>query len=127
MHGAPLVQGVEIYHDRPIFYDLGNFIFNMPPTGNLDEPIIWEGVVAYLEYRGKNLQSITFRPIFLNKIGEASRTFTTGTRTTFFSTPAACLRGRRVIKGVIFSNDWLTPQGRSEQRSRSKEIRGRLI
>jgi poly-gamma-glutamate synthesis protein (capsule biosynthesis protein) len=70
MHGAPLVQGVEIYRNRPIFYDLGNFIFNMPPTGNLDEPIIWEGVVAYLEYLGKNLQSITFRPIFLNKIGE---------------------------------------------------------
>ena len=32
MHGAPLVQGVEIYHNRPIFYDLGNFIFNLPPT-----------------------------------------------------------------------------------------------
>ncbi len=70
MHGAPLVQGVEIYRNRPIFYDLGNFIFNMPPTGDLDEPIIWESVVAYLEYHGKNLQSISFRPIFLNKIGE---------------------------------------------------------
>ena len=70
MHGAPLVQGVEIYHRRPIFYDMGNFIFNLPPTSGLDEPIIWESVVAYLEYQGKNLQSITFRPIFLNKIGE---------------------------------------------------------
>lgn len=70
MHGAPLVHGVEIYHDRPIFYDLGNFIFNLPLTSGLDEPIIWESVVAYLDYQGKNLQSITFRPIFLNKIGE---------------------------------------------------------
>ena len=70
MHGAPLVHGVEVYHDRPIFYDLGNFIFNLPLTSGLDEPIIWESVVAYLEYQGKNLQSITFRPIFLNKIGE---------------------------------------------------------
>ena len=70
MHGAPLVQGVEIYHRRPIFYDMGNFIFNLPPTSGLDEPIIWESVVAYLEYQGKSLQSITFRPIFLNKIGE---------------------------------------------------------
>jgi hypothetical protein len=49
---------------------MGNFIFNLPPTSGLDEPIIWESVVAYLEYQGKNLQSITFRPIFLNKIGE---------------------------------------------------------
>ena len=70
MHGAPLVHGVEIYHDRPIFYDLGNFIFNLPLTSGLDEPIIWESVVAYLNYGGRNLQSITFRPIFLNKIGE---------------------------------------------------------
>jgi poly-gamma-glutamate synthesis protein (capsule biosynthesis protein) len=70
MHGAPLVHGVEIYHHRPIFYDLGNFIFNLPLTSGLDEPIIWESVVAYLEYQGKNLQSITFRPIFLNKLGE---------------------------------------------------------
>src|SRR5690242_21783676 len=63
MHGAPLVQGVEIYHDRPIFYDLGNFIFNLPLTSGLDEPIIWESVVAYLEYEGKNLRSISFRQI----------------------------------------------------------------
>ena len=42
----------------------------MPPTGGLDEPIIWESVVAYLEYQGKNLESITFRPIVLNKIGQ---------------------------------------------------------
>jgi poly-gamma-glutamate synthesis protein (capsule biosynthesis protein) len=70
MHGAPLVQGVEIYHNRPIFYDMGNFIFNLPLTSGLDEPIIWESVVAYLEYQGKDLQSITFRPIFMNKIGE---------------------------------------------------------
>ena len=70
MHGAPLVHGVEIYHDRPIFYDLGNFIFNLPLTSGLDEPIIWESVVAHLNYQGKNLRSIMFQPIFLNKIGE---------------------------------------------------------
>jgi len=71
MHGAPLVQGVEIYRNRPIFYDLGNFIFNMRPTNTrLDEPIIWESVVAYVRFQGKNLQSITFRPIVLNKLGQ---------------------------------------------------------
>jgi poly-gamma-glutamate capsule biosynthesis protein CapA/YwtB (metallophosphatase superfamily) len=71
MHGAPLVQGVEIYRNRPIFYDLGNFIFNLRPTNTrLDEPIIWESVVAYVRFQGKNLQSITFRPIVLNKLGQ---------------------------------------------------------
>ena len=71
MHGAPLLHGVEIYHNRPIFYDLGNFIFNVPPTDiQLDEPIIWESVVAHVQFQGKNLQSITFQPIALNKIGQ---------------------------------------------------------
>lgn len=71
MHGAPLLHGVEIYHGRPIFYDLGNFIFQAPPSLILlDEPINWESVVAYVDFQGKNLRSITFRPIAQNKIGQ---------------------------------------------------------
>ena len=71
MHGAPLIHGVEIYHNRPIFFDLGNFIFNVPPPNiQLDEPIIWESVVAHVEFQGKNLQSISFQPIVMNKIGQ---------------------------------------------------------
>ncbi len=71
MHGAPLLHGVEIYKDRPIFFDLGNFIFQAPPIDVLlDEPINWESVVAYVEFQGKNLRSIQFRPIAMNKIGQ---------------------------------------------------------
>jgi poly-gamma-glutamate capsule biosynthesis protein CapA/YwtB (metallophosphatase superfamily) len=71
MHGAPLLHGVEIYRGRPIFYDLGNFIFNVPPTDiQLDEPIIWESAVAHVAFQGKNLQSISFQPIAMNKIGQ---------------------------------------------------------
>ena len=72
MHGAPVVQGIEIYRGRPIFYDLGNFIFNLPLTEatQLLEPIVWESVVASVEFQGKNLQSIKFRPIVLNQMGQ---------------------------------------------------------
>jgi poly-gamma-glutamate capsule biosynthesis protein CapA/YwtB (metallophosphatase superfamily) len=71
MHGAPLLHGVEIYHGRPIFYDLGNFIYNLPPTLTyIDEPMNWESAVAYVQFQGKNLQSISFRPIALNNLGE---------------------------------------------------------
>jgi poly-gamma-glutamate capsule biosynthesis protein CapA/YwtB (metallophosphatase superfamily) len=71
MHGAPVVQGVEIYRDKPIFYDLGNFIFNLPLTEatSLLEPIVWESVVASVQFQGRNLQSIEFRPITLNQMG----------------------------------------------------------
>jgi poly-gamma-glutamate capsule biosynthesis protein CapA/YwtB (metallophosphatase superfamily) len=71
MHGAPLLHGVEIYHGRPIFYDLGNFIYNLPATITyIDEPINWESAVAYVQFQGKNLQSISLRPIAMNNLGE---------------------------------------------------------
>jgi len=71
MHGAPLLHGIEIYHGKPIFFDLGNFIFQAPPADILlDEPINWESVVAYVDFQGRNLTSIRFRPVAQNKIGE---------------------------------------------------------
>jgi poly-gamma-glutamate synthesis protein (capsule biosynthesis protein) len=71
MHGAPLLHGIEIYHGRPIFYDLGNFIYNLPPTiAYIHEPMNWESAVAYVQFQGKNLQSISLRPIVMNYVGE---------------------------------------------------------
>jgi poly-gamma-glutamate capsule biosynthesis protein CapA/YwtB (metallophosphatase superfamily) len=71
MHGAPLLHGVEIYHGRPIFYDLGNFIYNVPPVLTaISEPMTWESVVACVQFQGKNLLSISFRPIVLNYVGQ---------------------------------------------------------
>lgn len=71
MHGAPLLHGVEIYRGKPIFYDLGNFIYNVPPTLTyIDEPMNWESAVAYLEFQGRSLRSISLRPIVLNNVGE---------------------------------------------------------
>lgn len=71
MHGAPLLHGVEIYHGRPIFYDLGNFIYNLTPILTyIDEPMNWESAVAYVDFQGGKLKSISLRPIVLNNIGE---------------------------------------------------------
>ena len=71
MHGAPLLHGVEIYRGRPIFYDLGNFIYNVPPTlFYIDEPMNWESAVAYVQFQGKKLQSVSIRPIALNNVGQ---------------------------------------------------------
>jgi poly-gamma-glutamate capsule biosynthesis protein CapA/YwtB (metallophosphatase superfamily) len=82
MHGAPLLHGVEIYRGRPIFYDLGNFIYNLPATLTyIDEPMAWESVVASVEFEaegrdtsghavGRSLKSISLRPVVLNNIGD---------------------------------------------------------
>jgi len=43
----------------------------LPPAITfLDEPVIWESVVAHVEFQGKDLRSITFQPIVMNKIGQ---------------------------------------------------------
>ncbi len=71
MHGAPVLQGIEIYKGRPIFYDLGNFFFQVPPAEyQLDEPINWESVVAHVEFDHAKLRAITLQPIAFNKIGQ---------------------------------------------------------
>src|ERR1700736_3631996 len=71
MTAAPLLRGVEIYRGKPIFYDLGNFIFTLTPTLTyIDEPMSWESVVAYIQFQGNKLQSISLRPVVLNTIGE---------------------------------------------------------
>jgi poly-gamma-glutamate capsule biosynthesis protein CapA/YwtB (metallophosphatase superfamily) len=71
MHGAPLLHGVEFYRGRPIFYDLGNFIYNVPPTLTyIHEPMNFESAVVYLEYQGRTLRSIAVRPVVLNVLGE---------------------------------------------------------
>jgi len=82
MHGAPLLHGVEIYRGRPIFYDLGNFIYNVPATLTyIDEPMAWESVVASVQFEAgsanssqrtgqRSLKSISLRPVVLNNIGD---------------------------------------------------------
>jgi poly-gamma-glutamate capsule biosynthesis protein CapA/YwtB (metallophosphatase superfamily) len=70
MHGAPLLHGVEIFRGKPIFYDLGNFIYNLPPAITyITEPMAWESIVASLEYAGGKLTKIALRPIALNYVG----------------------------------------------------------
>ena len=71
MHGAPLLHGMEIYKGRPIFYDLGNFIYNVPPTLTyIDEPMAWESMVATVQFQNRTLKSISLRPVVLNNIGD---------------------------------------------------------
>ena len=70
MHGPPFLHGMEIYKGKPIFYSLGNFIFQVPPEStHLEEPIMWESVVAYVDIRGDSLVGIRLQPIGMNKIG----------------------------------------------------------
>lgn len=70
MHGPPFMHGVEVYKGRPIFYSLGNFIFQVPPESiHLEEPIMWESVVANVDFVAGKPSVVRFQPVAMNKLG----------------------------------------------------------
>lgn len=70
-HGAPVLQPVEIYRRRPIFYSLGNFIFHVrsgkSPWGARE---VWESVIGLCSFGGDGeLKAMTFHPIVIGGTG----------------------------------------------------------
>jgi poly-gamma-glutamate capsule biosynthesis protein CapA/YwtB (metallophosphatase superfamily) len=77
-HGDPSLHGVEIYKGRPIFYSLGNFIFQSPLSSIVLDtygPLAYMSAIAQVEFRSGKVSAIHFVPIVLslNDAGEAPR------------------------------------------------------
>jgi poly-gamma-glutamate capsule biosynthesis protein CapA/YwtB (metallophosphatase superfamily) len=70
-HGAPLLQGVEIHRGAPIFYGLGNFIFQTEKPPGAYPPEAWEGVLVECVFKARRCRSARLVPIRLNEIGRA--------------------------------------------------------
>ncbi|ATN36819.1 capsule biosynthesis protein CapA (plasmid) [Rhizobium sp. ACO-34A] len=72
-HGAPVLQPVEIYRGRPIFYSLGNFVFHVRSEGSLwTASEIWQSVIGSCQFDSRNeLVDMTFVPIVI-AAGKAS-------------------------------------------------------
>ena len=74
-HGAPVLQPLEIYRSRPIFYSLGNFLFHVASKlGSAKSawtaPQVWESVVALCTFdEGGDLLGMTVHPVIIG--GEA--------------------------------------------------------
>ena len=64
-HGAPVLQGMEIYKHAPLFYGLGNFLFHTSKDETEWSPReVWKSVVATCTFNEKNeIDEIDFRPI----------------------------------------------------------------
>jgi poly-gamma-glutamate synthesis protein (capsule biosynthesis protein) len=73
-HGAPLLQGIEIYRGRPIFYDLGNFIYQSPDANSPYGDETWRSVMADCVLTQNGLESAVLTPIALNSTGIAGPT-----------------------------------------------------
>ncbi len=68
-HGVPLLHGIEIYKECPIFYSLGNFIFHTKTDVGHYEDAVWQSVVADCHFQQGKLTAIKFRPLVLNEKG----------------------------------------------------------
>ncbi|MGH0348852.1 capsule biosynthesis protein CapA [Sinorhizobium meliloti] len=66
-HGAPVLQPIEIYRGRPIFYSLGNFIFHVrSETSTWTAPEVWESVIGVCVFGDDNrLVEITLHPVVI--------------------------------------------------------------
>lgn len=68
-HGAPLLQGLELYRGRPIFYDLGNFLFQTRTPDDRYGPDAWESLIARCEFRDGRFVGAELVPVRLNATG----------------------------------------------------------
>jgi poly-gamma-glutamate synthesis protein (capsule biosynthesis protein) len=68
-HGAPWLLGIELYHRRPIFYDLGSLVFQTATEGGTYDASAWQSIVAECRFAGGTLNEMTLTPVQLNDQG----------------------------------------------------------
>ncbi len=64
-HGNPALHGIEIHHGRPIFYGLGNYIFQAVATPDRYGPLAYQSVVARIAFHDGRLAAIDLQPLVL--------------------------------------------------------------
>ncbi len=70
-HGSPMLHGIEVYHRRPIFYNLGSLVFHTRTKIGYYPTPVWDSAIAELSYDGKDLLEVSLIPIALNEVGES--------------------------------------------------------
>jgi poly-gamma-glutamate synthesis protein (capsule biosynthesis protein) len=95
-HGAPLLQGIELYRGRPIFYDLGSVVFHTKTKVGHYPPEVWDSAIADCVFDNGRLVSLELVPVTLNESGISEERFyeTRGRPTLARSADAARILGR---------------------------------
>jgi poly-gamma-glutamate capsule biosynthesis protein CapA/YwtB (metallophosphatase superfamily) len=68
-HGAPWLLGIEVYRQRPIFYDLGSLVFQTATGDGVYEADVWQSVIAECRFADGGLTEMTLTPVQLNDRG----------------------------------------------------------
>lgn len=105
-HGAPVLQGAEIYNGAPLLYGLGNFIFQTEKPPGAYPPSAWRSVFAECVFDGGRMTRLRFEPIMLNEIG---RNGPTDMETRGFPRLASAAERRIVLEGFAAASAKLGP------------------
>ena len=76
-HGDPRLQGIEIYRGCPLFYCLGNFVFQTKTELAFYGSEVWQSVLVHLhcnDIQDGTSYSIKLIPVQLNEKGETDET-----------------------------------------------------
>ena len=66
-HGAPMMHGLEFYKDAPMFYGLGNFIFQTETKPGTYSQRSWDGLVVDCRFGGGKRPIIELTPLSQNE------------------------------------------------------------
>lgn len=66
-HHPHILQGVEVYRDRPIFYALGNFVLDHDHP--MFKPTVRESIFVRILIKGKKITRVSFKPVLIESDG----------------------------------------------------------
>jgi len=68
-HGAPLLQGIEMYRAKPLFHGLGSFIFQTKKADDYYGPWAWQTLMAECRFDRGDFVGARLVPVQLNPTG----------------------------------------------------------
>jgi poly-gamma-glutamate capsule biosynthesis protein CapA/YwtB (metallophosphatase superfamily) len=68
-HGAPLLQGLEMYRGRPLFHGLGSFIFQTEKAPDFYGPWAWQSLIASCRFANGQFAGAELIPLQLYASG----------------------------------------------------------
>lgn len=94
-HGAPILQGIEIYKGCPLLYGLGSFIFHSRTDIDHYQPEVWDSAIIDLVFENGKVRRLDILPVALNEVGiSTEKHFETRGRPTL----ARGERARRILE-----------------------------
>ncbi|MBV9827060.1 MAG: CapA family protein [Alphaproteobacteria bacterium] len=66
-HGAPWLLGIELYKQRPIFYDLGSLVFQSATEAGAYDATAWQSVIGECRFVRNYLAELRLTPVQLNE------------------------------------------------------------